>query len=333
MDDNIYTWPGYDDPEKDDEIEDIEVPKVVNDEPSSMVGEGNKKSSKTFKMGGGISVTYHDEEPAPAAEQEQWYDPEHPLSQPSYSSSQYSDDHFLSPKNNKRTVTFNTVGVVLFIALIAYCVLNPHYLLFYFALAINVLLHELGHYTAGRLFKCKIDEVSLFFVPAVTFKENVVDSSYDPEYYSWRDTKWTLGALPFGGFTTFMTSTMPLLGDPKMSPFVNHKPAFARLIINGAGILVNFFTFLILFIAFPAGSSILIDEIMNIALVLSIINLLPFYPLDGSSILITIYEIVTGHKPSSGFMNVFKIAGAALMIYLFWINPSILNRLLAMILP
>ena len=32
-------------------------------------------------------------------------------------------------------------------------------------------------------------------------------------------------------------------------------------------------------------------------------------------------------------MNVFRIAGAALMIYLFWINPSILNHLLAMVMP
>lgn len=236
-------------------------------------------------------------------------------------------------QNNNSTFTFNALGVVLFVALIVYCGLNPQYLLFLVCLSTNVLLHELGHYTAGRMFKCTMNEVSLFFVPAITYENKNTRPIYSTEKYTWRDTKWTIGALPLGGYTSFMTTTAPLFGDWRTSPFVNHKPAFARLIINGAGILVNFFTFLILFIAFPAGSSILIDEIMNIALVLSIINLLPFYPLDGSSILITIYEIVTGHKPSSGFMNVFKIAGAALMIYLFWINPSILNRLLAMILP
>jgi membrane-associated protease RseP (regulator of RpoE activity) len=236
-------------------------------------------------------------------------------------------------QNSNYTITFNALGVVIFLAIIVYCATSPAYLSFLLCLSINVLLHELGHYIAGRFFKCKMNEVSLFFVPAVTYESNESRNIYNTANASWRNTKWTLGALPFGGYTSFMTTTAPLFGDWRTSPFVNHKPAFARLIINGAGILVNFFTFLILFIAFPPGGSILIDEIMNIALVLSIINLLPFYPLDGSSILITIYEIVTGHKPSSGFMNVFKIAGAALMIYLFWINPSILNRLLAMILP
>ena len=236
-------------------------------------------------------------------------------------------------QDNNSTITFNALGVVIFLAIIVYCVLNPIYLSFLLCLSINVLLHELGHYTAGRFFKCKINEVSLFFISAVTYESHESKLIYSIDNHSWRDTKWTLGALPFGGYTTFMTSSAPHSGDWKSSPFVNHKPAFARLIIHGAGILVNFLTFLLLYALFSSLAIPFIDELMSIALVLSIINLLPFYPLDGSSILITIYEIITGHKPSEAFMNIFKIAGLALMIYLFYINPSILNRLLAMIMP
>ena len=69
-------------------------------------------------------------------------------------------------QNNNSTFTFNALGVVLFVALIVYCGLNPQYLLFLVCLSTNVLLHELGHYTAGRMFKCTMNEVSLFFVPA-----------------------------------------------------------------------------------------------------------------------------------------------------------------------
>lgn len=235
-------------------------------------------------------------------------------------------------QNNNSTITFNTLGVVIFVGIIVYCVLNPTYLSFLLCLSINVLLHELGHYTAGRFFKCSMNEVSLFFISVVSYENKETRYIYSTQN-SWRDTKWTLGALPFGGYTTFLTSSSPLDGDWRNSPFVNHKPAFARLIIHGAGILVNIFTFLLLYAVFSTSATPFIDELMSIALVLSIINLLPFYPLDGSSILITIYEMITGHKPSEGFMNVFKFAGLGLMIYLFYINPSILNRLLAMVMP
>ena len=68
--------------------------------------------------------------------------------------------------------TFHAVGVILLLALIFYCVTNPSYGFFAICLAINVLLHELGHYTAGKAFGCVMREVSVFFIPAVTFKAN-----------------------------------------------------------------------------------------------------------------------------------------------------------------
>lgn len=233
--------------------------------------------------------------------------------------------------------TFHTVGVVLLLALIFYCVTNPSYGFFAICLAINVLLHELGHYVAGKAFGCVMREVTVFFIPAVTFKANS-RSSINPSLNTWRDTKWTLGVLPFGGVTLFMNSTMPLSGDSRHSPFLNHKTAGQRLLIHSAGILVNLLTFIVCsiivsFIPLTGMLAFFIDELKIIAFVLTVINVLPFYPLDGSSILITIYEMLTGHEPSQGFMTVFKIVGGVLMICLFFLAPDIINNLISMLMP
>ena len=79
--------------------------------------------------------------------------------------------------------------------------------------------------------------------------------------------------------------------------------------------------------------SLIVNETMNLALVLAVLNVLPFYPLDGASICTSIYEVCTGRKPSDKFMTVYKVVGTVLMVYLFFINPEALNNLLHAILP
>lgn len=231
-------------------------------------------------------------------------------------------------------IELNAIGLILLAAAIVMLWQEPNYVLFIICLAINVLLHECGHYAAGRAFRCVVRKVAVFFVPAISFKQNAT-SSYDPDTHSWRDTVWTLGVIPFGGYTTFESAKTPPPADPRRSPFINHKPAWQRLIINTAGILVNLATFLVCYAINDFSIVVLgnpwLNVMMSMSLTLSILNLLPFYPLDGAAAVTSIYEIFTGHQPPKLFMTIFKIVGVALFIYLFWINPTFLNKLISLI--
>lgn len=232
--------------------------------------------------------------------------------------------------------SFNSLGVVLLVLLVIYSVFTPERGILVFCLAINVLLHELGHYAAGRAFKCVMRKVSLFFIPAISYKANSY-SSFDPKLNTWRDTEWTLGVLPLGGYTTFVESTMAPPANSNLSPFINHKPAWQRLIINAAGIGMNLLTFVVCYVILsimPANTmAFIINEIMYLAIVLAVFNVLPFYPLDGSSICTSIYEVFTGRKLPNGFMTIYKIVGSVFMVYLFFFNPDVVFKFLHKLLP
>lgn len=232
--------------------------------------------------------------------------------------------------------SFNSLGVVLLVLLVIYSVFTPERGILVFCLAINVLLHELGHYAAGRAFKCVMRKVSLFFIPAISYKANSY-SSFDPKLNTWRDTEWTLGVLPLGGYTTFVESTMIPPANSNLSPFINHKPAWQRLIINAAGIGMNLLTFVVCYVILsimPANTmAFIINEIMYLAIVLAVFNVLPFYPLDGSSICTSIYEVFTGRKLPNGFMTIYKIVGSVFMVYLFFFNPDVVFKFLHKLLP
>ena len=236
--------------------------------------------------------------------------------------------------HDKNGLEINVVGLVLLAFGIVYFWQEPTRLYFILCLAITVLLHECGHYAAGRAFKCVVRKVSVFFVPIVSYK-NKETSSYDPNTHSWRDTVWTLGVIPFGGYTTFENAKTPAPADWRRSPFINHKPAWQRLIIHSAGILVNLATFLVCLgingFSFTTTGSPWFSTIMYLSLTLAILNLLPLYPLDGSAAVTSIYEMIAGRKPSKTFMTCYMIVGVALFFYFFWINPTILNKLISLI--
>ena len=249
---------------------------------------------------------------------------------------EYNDDEWwrFRQYHDKDGIEFNVLGLLLLAAGIVYLWQDIQMVYFVVCLAINVLLHECGHYAAGRAFRCVVRKVAVFFVPAISYK-NRATSSYDTSTHSWRDTVWTLGVIPFGGFTSFEEAKTPAPADWRRSPFLNHKPAWQRLIIHSAGIHVNLLTFLVLFAingcSFAPTGSLWFSTMMYLSLTLSIINLLPLYPLDGSAAVTSIYEIIAGRKPSKAFMTCYMIVGVALFIYLFWINPTFLNKLIALI--
>lgn len=187
--------------------------------------------------------------------------------------------------------------------------------IFYIYLAFVVLIHELGHVIMGTSFGCRIKLMQVFFIPFLTYMPKQVS-----EGGWWRDIIWSLGVLPLGGVTMFTTKGEGNIGD---------KLAWQRLLISAAGVLFNFATFLILYVAMqfiPAGSYDLLMPLASVSLILGILNIIPIYPLDGGAIVFALFEIITGKKPSSKFTMLCGKIG--FIIIFFWFFPEWLNRIL-----
>lgn len=95
-----------------------------------------------------------------------------------------------------------------------------------FVLLLMVLIHELGHYTAGRILKFKIEEFSVGFGKAIFSKTNK------------RGEKISLRIFPLGGYCAFKgEGTAEDEKDPEA--FVNQKP-WKRMIVLFMGAFFNF---------------------------------------------------------------------------------------------
>ena len=92
-------------------------------------------------------------------------------------------------------------------------------------LLLMVLIHELGHYTAGKILKFKINEFSVGFGPKIIQK-----TKKDGE-------KITLRAFPLGGYCAFEGEDEE--GNSSPSAFNNQKP-WKRLIVLFFGAFFNF---------------------------------------------------------------------------------------------
>lgn len=100
-------------------------------------------------------------------------------------------------------------------------------------LSILVTLHELGHYWAAKYFKTRVDKFMLFFDPGFAiFKKKIGETTYG------------LGWLPLGGYVKIagmIDESMDkdqLKQEPQPWEF-RSKPAWQRLIIMIAGVVVN----------------------------------------------------------------------------------------------
>ena len=104
----------------------------------------------------------------------------------------------------------------------------------YIVLAICILLlmitiHELGHYTAGKIFKFKIDEFSIGFGKVIYKK-----TKKNGEIFSIR-------ILPLGGYCAFAGEDTEVTKEGDF----NSKPAWQRLIVQFSGVLFNFLSAII----------------------------------------------------------------------------------------
>jgi len=121
-----------------------------------------------------------------------------------------------------------------FIAIAFLCAIGP-----------LVLLHELGHYSVGRLFGVGADSFSIGF---------------GPELAGWTDkrgTRWKLGLLPLGGYVRFAgdadatsrPGAEPLSEADRARSF-HTKPVWQRFLIVLAGPAANFAVAILIFAAF-----------------------------------------------------------------------------------
>lgn len=110
------------------------------------------------------------------------------------------------------------------------------------SLSILVTLHELGHYSTAKWFKCRVEKFYLFF---------------DPWFSIWKkkigETVYGIGWVPFGGYVKISGMVDESMDKEQMKqpakPYeFRAKPAWQRLIIMVAGVIMNVLLALFLFI-------------------------------------------------------------------------------------
>ncbi|MDZ7606339.1 MAG: RIP metalloprotease RseP [Cyclobacteriaceae bacterium] len=124
------------------------------------------------------------------------------------------------------------------------------------ALSILVGVHEGGHLIAAKIFGMRVEQFSIGFPPKI-FGIKI------------RDTEYSIGAIPLGGFVKISgmidesLDVKAMKEEPKPWEF-RSKPAWQRLIVMLGGIIVNVITGITIFICltyFIGDSYISIDEI------------------------------------------------------------------------
>ncbi len=101
------------------------------------------------------------------------------------------------------------------------------------ALSILVIIHEFGHYITAKWFGCRVEKFYLFFDPWFSvFKKKVGETEYG------------IGWLPLGGYVKIAgmideSMDKEQLAKPPQSWEFRSKPAWQRLIIMLAGVIMN----------------------------------------------------------------------------------------------
>ena len=113
---------------------------------------------------------------------------------------------------------------------------------FLLSLSILVMLHELGHFVAAKIFKVRVEKFFIFFNPWFSlfrFKRG--------------ETEYGMGWLPLGGYVKIagmIDESMDLeqMKEPAKPYEFRSKPAWQRLIIMIGGVLVNFILAFLIYI-------------------------------------------------------------------------------------
>lgn len=132
------------------------------------------------------------------------------------------------------------------------------------ALSILVLIHELGHFLAAKLFKIKVDKFYLFFdflfpMPSVL--------NFALFKFKKGDTEYGLGWFPMGGYVQINGMVDENMGNQDLTkpaePWeFRSKPAWQRMIVMLGGIIFNVILGIIIFagIKYHYGEQLLINS-------------------------------------------------------------------------
>lgn len=112
---------------------------------------------------------------------------------------------------------------------------------FILAFSILIILHELGHFLTARWFGCRVEKFYLFFNPWFSLWKKKIG-----------DTEYGLGWIPLGGYVKISGMIDESMDKEQMKkpaePYeFRAKPAWQRLIIMVAGVIMNFVLALIIF--------------------------------------------------------------------------------------
>ncbi len=109
--------------------------------------------------------------------------------------------------------------------------------------ALLVVLHEAGHFFFAKLFKIRVEKFCIFFDPKFSLK-----------LFSYKGTDYHLGWIPLGGYVKIAGMIDESMDTEQMKQPVKDdefraKPAWQRLLVMIGGVLVNFITALVIYIA------------------------------------------------------------------------------------
>ena len=97
-------------------------------------------------------------------------------------------------------------------------------------LSLIILIHEIGHFAAARLFHIRVMEFSVFMGPKLFSVRR-------------KDTTWSLRLIPFGGY-------VKMAGEEESSEDADafcRKPVWQRMIVTVAGAVFNILFALLVF--------------------------------------------------------------------------------------
>jgi len=112
-------------------------------------------------------------------------------------------------------------------------------------LSVLILAHELGHFLTAKASRVKVEEFGLGFPPRLLSKK-------------WGETRYSLNAVFFGGFTKLSGEE-----DPTVPRSLASKSTGTRTLILGAGALMNFILALLIFsITFMIPRDVLMGQVL-----------------------------------------------------------------------
>lgn len=112
-----------------------------------------------------------------------------------------------------------------------------------------IIIHELGHYTAGKLLGFKIDEFGIGFGPAIFRKTNPKNGEV-----------FTIRPFPIGGFCSFHGEDED--GGSDSQAFNNQKP-WKRLIVLFSGAFMNFLSAIVIITIYFSAYGQILPVIIN----------------------------------------------------------------------